>query len=130
MSSDQKRRPAIRGFRNKPTPSADLADRSAFVNPTNSYLDNRYLQIEDATGIYAPLAGNCTFDGAVVFDSGAIVPSGISPSAKPNGYIAFLDDSLYYFAGGHRYKLTATLDDPSVGNTGMSIGMLLCLTYS
>jgi hypothetical protein len=35
----------------------------------------------------------------------------------------------YYFSGGHRYKLTATLDDPA-SVAGSPMGLLLALTYA
>lgn len=35
-----------------------------------------------------------------------------APVSKADGFLSVVDDILWYFAGGHRYKLTATLDDP------------------
>ncbi len=36
----------------------------------------------------------------------------VAPVSKGNGYLSTVGDTLYYFAGGNRYKLTATLDNP------------------
>lgn len=39
------------------------------------------------------------------------------PSAPTNGaeqVISVVDNIVYYYDGGHRYKLTATLDDPII----------------
>lgn len=35
-----------------------------------------------------------------------------APVGKANGYLSVVSDALYYFSGGNRYKLTATLDNP------------------
>ena len=55
-----------------------------------------------------------------------------APTGQADGYLAVVDDTLWYFAGSHRYKITATLDDPVVEPpvTGNPIGLLLCLTYN
>lgn len=48
-----------------------------------------------------------------------------APVSKSDAYIGLVDDVLYYFSNGHRYKLTATLDDPVVTTSGpwLSLGV-------
>jgi hypothetical protein len=36
-----------------------------------------------------------------------------APTGKSNGYMAVVGDTLYYFAGGNRYKITAVIDNPA-----------------
>lgn len=50
-----------------------------------------------------------------------------APTGQADGYMSVVDDTLYYFAGGNRYKITAALDNPAAGN-GTPIGLLLVLT--
>lgn len=50
-----------------------------------------------------------------------------APTGRDNGYMSVVDDTLYYFAGGNRYKITAEIDNPVAGN-GTPIGLLLVLT--
>jgi hypothetical protein len=54
---------------------------------------------------------------------------GAAPTNKSDGYMAVVGDTLYYFSGGDRYKLVATLDNPSAGTSGSPMGLLLLLTY-
>lgn len=35
-----------------------------------------------------------------------------APTGQADGYLAVVDETLWYFAGGNRYKITATLDNP------------------
>lgn len=37
-----------------------------------------------------------------------------APVGKSDGYFSVVGDTVYYFAGGNRYKITATLDNPAV----------------
>lgn len=50
-----------------------------------------------------------------------------SPTSKSEGYISVVGDTLWYFADGNRYKLTATLDNPPAG-AGSPLGLLLTIT--
>jgi hypothetical protein len=51
-----------------------------------------------------------------------------APSFKSNGYVSLVGDTLWFFSGDHRYKLTATLDDPVIETLGSPYGLLLTLT--
>lgn len=54
-----------------------------------------------------------------------------APTGQDDGYMAVVEDTLYYFAGGNRYKITAELDNPAGGGSeGSPMGLLLTLTYS
>lgn len=72
--------------------------------------------------VYDPLLDDLQ-DKSVIVDSAA-------PVSQTNGYFSVVDDIVYYFAGSHRYKITATLDDPvGGGGAGTPMGLLLTLTY-
>ena len=62
-------------------------------------------------------------DNSITEDSSA-------PTAKGNGYFSVVNDFLWYFSGGNRYKIQATLDNPIGGLAGQPIGLLMGLTYS
>jgi hypothetical protein len=44
--------------------------------------------------------------------TGLLVEDTVAPVGQVNGYFSVVDDIMYYFTGGNRYKLTATLDNP------------------
>lgn len=128
---NQKRRAHIKGFGDTIKDSINLDSRAAFANPNIAYLDERYVQITDIDDTdYVPLTGEVTVTGEVEFSDGIILPNPVtSPVGRDDGYLAFTGDTLYFFSGGHRYKLVATLDDVAAGVPGSSIGLLLTLTY-
>jgi len=58
-----------------------------------------------------------------------------APTSKDDSYMAVVDDVLWYFAGGNRYKIVATLDNPAGPEfrpcaPGMAKGLLLAITCS
>lgn len=50
-----------------------------------------------------------------------------APRNQRDGYMSVVGDTLWYFAEGNRYRLTATVDNPAAGS-GEAIGLLLTLT--
>lgn len=42
-----------------------------------------------------------------------VVDLSVEPEDKPDAYLAVVDDVLWYFSNGNRYKIQATLDNPA-----------------
>lgn len=56
------------------------------------------------------------------------------PAGKPDGTAGVAtigsEGRIYFFTEGQEYYITGTLVSAPTGNAGMSIGLLLVLTYS
>jgi hypothetical protein len=100
---------------------ATVANQILTLNVGDLYLGAANLHTTGNLG-----AGRITGDSFVGFDQIDI------PTSEPNGFLSVVDDILWYFAGGHRYRLTATLDDSEALSpiTGNPIGLFLSLTYT
>lgn len=57
--------------------------------------------------IFNPIAN---FDAVSQYDG----EDTVAPTNQDDGYMSVVGDTLWYFAGGNRYKITATLDNPAV----------------
>lgn len=53
------------------------------------------------------------FTGDLDIASFFVGASGTAPTSGSAGYMTVVDGVLWYFAGGNRYKIIATLDNPT-----------------